>query len=57
MDTKKHNTPITHTAQAKQQYQKPDIQVIELTHQPALLAGSGVNGKRDGYPNGGNKNW
>ena len=57
MDTKKHNTPITHTAQAKQQYQKPEIQVIELTHQPALLSGSGIGGNRKDYGNGQPQNW
>ena len=57
MNKIKHTTPDAPLAQNKQKYQKPDVQVIELTQQPALLAGSGIGGKRDGYGQGGKKNW
>ena len=57
MNKKRQTTLDTVPAQTKQKYQKPDVQVIELTQQPALLAGSGIGGNRKGYPNGGNKNW
>ena len=53
MNKIKHTTPDAPLAQNKQKYQKPDVQVIELTQQPALLAGSGIGGKRDGYGQGG----
>ena len=48
MNKKRQTTLDTVPAQTKQKYQKPDVQVIELTQQPALLAGSGIGGNRKG---------
>lgn len=54
-----HITPtsVTIPTETKQQYQKPDLQVIELNHQPALLSGSGIGGNRKDYGNGQPQNW